>query len=162
MYIHSVWSSGDQDAVETNTGLSVDVEVAMDTEELTSFPAAAKVTDNEAISSGAPTVTTNQEVSGAVVTMEERAPGGAVANGDQTRGMEVGLQFLREAHEYLGSVGLGWCVHDGGCLLKTMVTRLRKELRVITAHPQKTREVGSSSLPLPVSPTTSPQPHPPI
>ena len=63
----------------------------------------------------------------------------SMATGHEDTGMRAELLFLQEAHRHLGS--LGWCVLDNGCLLKVMVDTLRKELRILTAHTQKTREV---------------------
>lgn len=58
-------------------------------------------------------------------------------------GTRWGLQFLCEVHDHLGGGGQGWCVGDRGQLLKLLVSRLREELRLLTAHPPKTREVGA-------------------
>lgn len=107
--------------METTLEVSKDVEVAMDTEEMITM-----ATDSDVI-------TSNQEVSS---NTEGRGPAAMV-----TKEMGVGLRFLCAAHDYLGSVGLGWCVRDDGCLLKTLVTQLREELRQLTAHTHKTREV---------------------
>ena len=100
----------------------------------------AMVTDSEAIRVSSPTATTNQETASATSGAEDsHAPSViTMVTSDQ---LEVCLRFLCAAHEYLGSSGQGWCVRDGGCLLKTMVARLREELRVLSAHPPKTREV---------------------
>lgn len=68
------------------------------------------------------------------------AAAAVVTTGGEERGMRAELLFLQEAHRQLGS--LGWCVLDDGCLLKDMVDALRKELRILTAHTQKTREVS--------------------
>lgn len=113
--------------METSPEVSVDVEVVMDTEETITM-----ATKNDAIKN-APTTT--QEVSSSV-RMEAL---GTVTMATKEMGVE--LRFLCAAHDYLGSVGQGWCVRDGGCFLKTMVARLREELRQLTAHTHKTREV---------------------
>ena len=106
--------------------------------------------------------TDEQSVSLAPMTNQEGlAPSAAMATSNQLE-----LQFLSEAHVYLGSGGQGWCARDGGCFLKTMVLRLREELRVITAHSPQTREASPSltpSLPLPLShtpPSNTPSPTP--
>ena len=121
-------------AMETSTVESEDTEDPV-----------AMVTDSEAIRVGSPTATINQETtSGTSGAEDSHTPSvTTMATSDQ---LEVCLRFLCAAHEYLGSSGLGWCVHDGGHLLKTMVARLREELRVLSAHPPKTREVAPHTL----------------
>jgi hypothetical protein len=94
----------------------------------------AMVTDSVTIRGGSPAAMTNQESSGTSGTEDSVI---TMATSDQ---LEVSLRFLCAAHEYLGSSGQGWCVQDGGCLLTTVVVRLREELRVLSAHPHKTRE----------------------
>ena len=37
---------------------------------------------------------------------------------------------------------LNWCCKDDGCFLLTSVDVLREELRMLTKHPQKQREVS--------------------
>lgn len=116
--------------METSPEVSEDVEVAMATEEMITM-----ATDNDVIERGSSVLTTNEEVSSSTE-VEGHGPVTMV-----TKEMGIGLRFLCAAHDYLGSVGQGWCVRDDGCLLKTLVTLLREELRQLTAHTHKTREV---------------------
>ena len=60
-------------------------------------------------------------------------------------GVSPELRYLQEAHGHLGS--MGWCCHDNGCFLKAMVCSLRRELRVLTAHPARVREVRHTLTP---------------
>ena len=114
----------------------------------------AMVTDSVTIRGGSPAAMTNQESSGTSGTEDSVI---TMATSDQ---LEVSLRFLCAAHEYLGSSGQGWCVQDGGCLLTTVVVRLREELRVLSAHPHKTREVHVSPHTLTPSPPTPSPLHP--
>ena len=43
---------------------------------------------------------------------------------------------------YDGMCSQRWCCNDGGCFLLTSVDVLRDELRLLTKHPQKQREVS--------------------
>ena len=104
--------------METRSEPSVDV-METETEQL---PVVAEETDREAVLGASPAVTTNQERC-------------------RVSGSHWGLQFLWEVHDYLGGGGQGWCVGDKGRILHILVGRLREELRQLTAHPPKTREV---------------------
>eukprot|EP00731_Ephydatia_muelleri_P016867 Em0009g1291a len=53
--------------------------------------------------------------------------------------LKLHLQFLKEAHGYLGS--LGWCCRDDGCFLQASVDTLRGELQVLSALPPKHRDI---------------------
>ena len=54
--------------------------------------------------------------------------------------MRLLLSFL---HTTDYAYSMGWCCRDGGCFLLTSVGVLRKELRALTAHSPKHREVGT-------------------
>ena len=129
----SLWENGDV-AMETST--EPDIGVVVDTKTKECLPAAME-TGSEEILGTPPSLSTNQEAGGEVV------------------GARWGLQFLSEVHQHLAAGGQGWCVGDKGRLLKIFVSRLREELRLLTAHPPKTREVGHFSLP--VSPLSASQ-----
>ena len=115
---YSLWEGCDV-AMETNTEPSIDV--VMETE--TKDPPVVAVETEVGVS---PPLTTNDDVLG---------------EGCRVSSTRWGLQFLCEIHDHLGGGGQGWCVGDRGRILSILVARLREELRQLTAHPPKTREV---------------------
>ena len=120
------------------------VEVVMATEDTAGAHAltAAVATSKDISKEDAPVTMSNEE-SGS----EGQATDVAMTTTSRLQGAGVGLEFLREVHGYLGGAGQGWCVQDEGCLLKTMVGELRRELQTLTAHSHKTREVRSPDMP---------------
>ena len=102
---------------------------------------AAMATSKDISKEDAPVTMSNEE-SGS----EGQATDVAMTTTSRLLGAGVGLEFLREVHGYLGGAGQGWCVQDEGCLLKTMVGELRRELQILTAHSHKTREVRSPDM----------------
>ena len=119
------------------------VEVVMATEDTAGAHAltAAVATSKDISKEDAPVTMSNEE-SGS----EGQATDVAMTTTSRLQGAGVGLEFLREVHGYLGGAGQGWCVQDEGCLLKTMVGELRRELQTLTAHSHKTREVRSPDI----------------
>ena len=136
-------------------------EVAMETEQTSSL--ANEVTSPLAMETNE---STGKETAPGPITTDEKPATDVNPAATEDSGLSPVLQYLREAHTYLGSVG--WCCRDDGCLLKVMVEALRTELRVLTALPPKTREVRRaghaaahhtpSTRPLSLSP---PSPSPP-
>lgn len=138
LYLFSIWRDKNEVAMETEQSINED-----------SSPLAMETNED-----------TSKEVAPGLITADEKPPADVNPATTEDSGLSPVLQYLQEAHLFLGS--MGWCCRDDGCLLKVMVEALRRELRVLTALPHKTREVRSTPHTLIPSPSLLPLPSPPL